>query len=426
MNLFNNIEGGGDMEEQDIILEHALQNMPDNLKKIVSKDDFIVIISTKAGEIKKEEKKFARSDIGQSIKILPELEAYYGPPVGKIELRSLIAEFWTLFYKLDNLTYENVAVTVGATQGLTLLFSIFGYGQKVILSTPYWPTFPDVLTRAGSEYIEFEFVDEDGKFRSEELSKLIEKESAKIILFNSPNNPSGVALTEEEMQDFAELARKYNLIIIADEVYNRIRFRGEPKTMLSFAPERTVVVSGASKEYLIPGHRIGFVISKSKKLTDVFLRNIVRCDCSCVSNAGQEVLIPIIRKEVSELKEGKDPTFLVPVIEELRSRRDALGECLKSAGFKLMGNRLSDGSIFMLAKLPEEIKMNDTEFVEKAMEMKKLSGIPGSGCGKPGWVRFSFGSMTMEDIEKFGKNLKEVINALAPKYLKQKDGGDKL
>ncbi|MDI6840639.1 MAG: pyridoxal phosphate-dependent aminotransferase [bacterium] len=400
------------MEERDLILDCALQNMPESFKKIVSKDDFIVTMSTRAQEIKSKTKDFVRSDIGQCVGVIPELEVYYGPDIGKIELRSLVAEFWTHFYKLDKLNYENVAITSGATQAFSLLFAILGYKQKVILSTPNWPTFPDTIAKAGAECIKFELINEDSRIRLEELSKFIEKEQAKIILINSPNNPSGIALTEEEMGNFAALARRHNLIIISDEVYNRIRFRDKPQTMLSFAPERTVVVSAASKEYLIPGHRIGFVISRCKELTNVFLKKLLRCDSSCTSVAGQDVIIPIIRKEVVELKNGKQPSFLVPVIKELRRRRDALGECLKSAGFGLMGDRLPDGSIFMLAKLPKEIKLSDVEFIEKAIEMKKFSGIPGSACGKPGWLRFSFGGMTMEDIEKFGKNLREVISTL--------------
>ena len=394
------------------ILEHAWRNMPERFKIIIGRKDPIITVTTRAKQIAAKDKDFVRSDIGQAIGVMPQYEVYYGPSIGKVKLRKLIAEFWSKFYKLDDLTYENVAITTGATEALGLLFAILSYGQKVILMSPHWPTFPDTIVRAGADYIRFELINEKGKLRLRELGRLIEAEDIHTMLINFPNNPSGIAITREAMSDFANFARKYNLILISDEVYNRIRFKGEPQTMLSFAPERTVVVSAASKEYLIPGHRVGYVISKSKTLTNVFLKKLVRCQSSCPGVAGQDILIEIISKEVNELNVGKSPSFLKPVVKELKRRRDALARQLQAAGFKLFGGHLPDGTIFMLAKIPEEIKLNDEEFVSKAMEMKKFSAIPGSTCGKPGYLRFSFGSMNMTDIERMGKNLKETIKAL--------------
>ncbi|GAG35114.1 unnamed protein product, partial [marine sediment metagenome] len=253
--------------------------------------------------------------------------------------------------------------------------------------------------------------DENRQLKLDELSNVIKTEHIRVLLVNLPNNPSGMTVSKETMIKLAEFARENDLILICDEVYNRVIFTGEPETMLSFAPERTVVVNAASKEYLIPGHRIGYVISKSPTLTDVFLKKLVRCQNSCPNTVGQDVFIEMLEKEVDELRKGESPSFLEPVIKQLKERRDALADALQKAGFELFGNRPSDGTIFMIAKIPEEIKLSGEEFIEKALEMKKISGIPASACGKPGWIRFSFGSMTMEDIERFGKNIIEVVEA---------------
>ena len=133
---------------------------------------------------------------------------------------------------------------------------------------------------------------------------------------------------------------------------------------------------------------------------------------SCPGIAGQYALMEILNTEVDELRKGKSPTFLEPVVRELKCRRDALAKHLQTAGFELFGGHPSDGSIFMLAKIPEKIKLSDREFIAKAMEMKKFSAIPGSSCGKPGYLRFSFGSMEMADIERMGKRLQEVVESL--------------
>jgi aspartate/methionine/tyrosine aminotransferase len=399
-------------DERIPILEHAWENMPEGFKTIIGREDPIVTVTAKAKEIAKEDKEFVRSDIGQAVGVIPEYEVYYGPTIGIIELRKLIAEFWTKFYKLDGLSYENVAITTGATEALGLLFAILSYGHKVILMTPHWPTFPDAIVRAGADYIRFELIDESGKLRLKELSELIETEQTHTMLINFPNNPSGIAISKNAMSEFASFAREHQLILISDEVYNRIRFTGEPQTMLSFAPERTVAVSAASKDYLIPGHRTGYVISMSKTITNVFMKKLIRCQSSCPGIAGQYALMEILSREVDELRKGKSPSFVKPVVEELKRRRDVLANYLQDAGFKLYGGRPSDGSIFMLAKIPEEIKLSDKEFISKAMEMKKFSAIPGSSCGEPGYLRFSFGSMEMADIERMGKRLKEVVESL--------------
>ena len=394
------------------VLEHAWENMPERFKTIIGREDPIVIVTAKAKEIAEKDSEFVRSDIGQAIGIMPEHEVYYGPSIGKIELRKLIAEFWSRFYKLNGIGYENIAITTGATEALGLLFAMLSYGNKIILMSPHWPTFPDAISRAGADYIRFELLDESGKLRLKELSKLIETEHAHTMFINFPNNPSGIVLSKKALSDFASFAREHQLIIISDEVYSRIRFTGEPQTMLTFAPERTVVVSAASKDYLIPGHRVGYAISMSKTITNVFLKKLIRCQSSCPGVAGQEVFMRILSGEVDELRKGKSPSFARPIVEELKRRRDALAKCLQAAGFRLLGGRLPDGSIFMLAKIPEEIKLSDEEFVSKAMEMKKFSAIPGSSCGKPGYLRFSFGSMEMPDIESMEKRLKEFVQSL--------------
>lgn len=394
------------------LLYCAWNHMSERFKNIVLSEDPIISITSKASKIAATDRGFIRSDIGQVIGILPDYEVYYGPTVGKIALRELVAEFWSTFYKLDHLTYENVAVTTGATEALFLLFSIFGYGRKVILMSPHWPTFPDTIRKAGSDYVRFELVDEDGVFRIDELESLIKSTHINVMLVNSPNNPSGIALERQNMEQLAELAERYNMIIISDEVYNRIRYRGEPDTMLRYAPDRTVVVTSASKEYLIPGLRVGFVISKSKTLTDVIIKKLLRCQSSCPNTAGQDVVMEIMKREVDELKGNKEPSFITPIVEELKNRRDAIADALTEVGFKVFGNRPPDGTIFTFAKIPETVNLSDKEFIGKAMDLHLFSAIPGSACGKPGWLRFSFGNLSLEDISQLKNNLQKFLNII--------------
>jgi aspartate/methionine/tyrosine aminotransferase len=388
----------------------AWDTMPESLKEIISKTDPIVSVSTKAGLLAREDKNFVRSDIGQSIGIIPEIETYYGPPIGRMKLRQLIAELWSRLYNLEGFTAENIAITTGATESLNILLSLFAYGKPVALMSPHWPTFPDAIRRAGGYPETVEIVDENHELHLTELERKVQEKDIKILIINFPNNPSGIAVDKHSMKEIAEFARKNDLVIISDEIYNRVRFSGSPLTMLSFAPERTVVVSAGSKEYLIPGHRVGYIISASPTMTDIFIKKILRCQSSCPGVAGQNVLIDIIGKEVDEMRNGSQPSFIKPITTELRKRRDRLAAALKNAGFKPFV--ISDGGIFMLAKMPDDITISDVEFIEKGLEMKKISAIPGSACGKPGWLRFCFGSMTIPEIEKFEQNLSEFVSII--------------
>lgn len=392
------------------LIATAWNTMPENLKEIISETDPIVSVSTEAGLLAKKDKNFVRSDIGQSIGIVPEIEAYYGPPVGRMKLRRLIAELWSRLYNLEGFTAENVAITTGATEALNILLSLLAYRKTVALMSPHWPTFPDAIHRVGAYCEAVEIVDGDHTLHLTELESLVRGKGIKVLIINFPNNPSGIAIDKNLMEKIAEFARENDLIIISDEIYNRIRFSGVPLTMLSFAPERTVVVSGGSKEYLIPGHRVGYVISASPTMTDTFIKKIIRCQSSCPGIAGQNVLIDIMGKEVDEMRHGSQPSFLKPVVQELKKRRDRLATALINAGFKPFV--ISEGGIFMLAMLPDEITISDVEFIKKGLEMKKISAIPGSACGKPGWLRFCFGSMSIPEIERFEQNLLEFISII--------------
>ena len=127
-------------EEITPLIEYMWDVMPGSFREIISKEDKIVEISSKAHEIAEKDKNFVRSDIGQVIGIMPDLEVYYGPTIGRLKLRSLIAEFWQRYYDLPELTYENVAITTGATEALGILITMLAYRDKVLLMVPHWPT----------------------------------------------------------------------------------------------------------------------------------------------------------------------------------------------------------------------------------------------------------------------------------------------
>jgi len=312
----------------------------------------------------------------------------------------------------EGLNKRNVSIVSGATEGLAILMHLFAYKQNVGLMSLHWGNYRGIIQNAGGNPIVVDLFDKDYNTDFEKAEKFIDEHKITSLLLNFPNNPSGDVLSEEELVSLTELARRKNLIIIADEVYNFIRYKGEPQSMLAFAPERTVVVSSASKEYLIPGARTGYIISADEKFTSSWMPNMIRSFSSSPNTLGQNILLELLREEINDFENGKAPQIITELKAELRTRCDLLISILKEKGFTLAGRDkdVPSGAISVLARLPKDIECDDTAFVDKALELKKFSAIPASVFGAPQCLRFGYAGMTKEAISSLSENLEDVLD----------------
>ncbi len=404
------------------LLERAWTYMPEGIRQTVSSEPIIPAIAAKARAIAAEVPDFIRSDQGQVVGIFPEKEIYYGPSSGLEELRELVGRFWTYAYRLKNkpgippqgLDKRNVAIVSGATEGLSIVMHLFAYGQNIGLMPLYWSNYKGIILNAGGNPMVIDLFDEDYNLNFKNLEQTIRENKITSLLMNFPNNPSGDVLTEGELTKLADLARRMNLVIIADEVYNFIRYKGEPQSMLAFAPERTVVVSSASKEYLIPGARVGYVLAAEEIFTNSWMPKMIRSFSSSPNVLGQKMLLDILREEVKDFENGQPPRLISEIKQELKQRCDLMISVLRENGFELAGRDkdFPSGAISVLARLPEDIKGDDKEFIEKALQLKKFSAVPASVFGAPGCIRFGYAGMTQETIKRLSPRLKEMLNLL--------------
>jgi len=367
------------------LLERAWAYMPNGTRQIVSSVPIIPAIAAKAKSIAAHAPDFIRSDQGQVVGIFPEKEIYYGPSSGLVELRELVGQFWTYAYRLHGkpgipeggLHHQNVAIVSGATEGLSIIMRIFAHQQNVGLMPLHWSNYKGIIMNAGGNPVVIDLFDQDYHI------------------------------------NFADLENKIqNLIILSDEVYNFIRYKGQPQSMLSYAPERTVVISSASKEYLIPGARVGYVIATDETFTNVWMPRLIRSFSSSPNVLGQRLLIDILKEEVNDFANGRSPRFITKVKSELRQRLELIISILTEKGFTLAGRdkNFPSGAISVLAKLPEYIKVDDKVFIDKALELKKFSAVPGSVFGAPRCIRFGYAGMTQETINKLSQNLQDVLD----------------
>jgi len=402
------------------LLERAWTFMPDGIRQTISSEPIIPVIASKAKVIAAQNPDFIRSDQGQVVGIFPDKEIYYGPSSGLEELRELVGRFWTYAYRLKGrpgipphgLNKKNVAIVSGATEGLSIVMHLFAYKQNVGLMPLYWSNYKGIILNAGGNPIVTELFDKDYNINFKNVEEFIKKNKITSLLINFPNNPSGDVLREDEMMRLTELSRRMNLIIISDEVYNFIRYKGKPQSMLSFAPERTVVTSSASKEYLIPGARVGYIIAAEEIFTNNWMPKMIRSFSSSPNVLGQRLLIDILKEEVKDFENGQPPRIISEVKKELKTRCNLIIPILREKGFTIAGRDKDypSGAISLLARLPKDIEVDDKAFVEKAMELKKFSAVPGSVFGAPRCLRFGYAGMPQETIKKLPQNLQDVLD----------------
>lgn len=404
------------------LLECAWEHMPQGMRQIISGVPVIPSVVARAKAIAVQNPSFIRSDQGQIIGVYPEKEVYYGPSAGFDELRDLVAKFWTYAYHLKNrpglpvsgLNKHHVAIVSGATEGLAVVLRLFASNQKVGIMHLYWSNYQNIIRSAGGNPVVVNLFDKNYDLDLQTAESKIKAAQVTSLLINFPTNPSGDVLTPDELAGLAELAKRHNLIIISDEVYNYLRYKGEPQSMLTFAPERTVVISSASKEYLIPGARVGYVIAANRTFANSWIPKLIRSSSSSPNVLGQRLLIDILREEVKDLENNQIPRIIAKIKEELSHRRDLLISVLKKKGFTLAGRDKDypSGGISLLARLPDYVAIDDIAFVEKSLALGKLSAIPGSVFGAPRCLRFGYGGMKEEVIEKLPQNLQDVLDSL--------------
>ena len=223
------------------------------------KESGIDVISFGAGE---PDFNTPQNIINAAIKAMEDGNTKYTNVNGILPLREAICE---KFEKDNGLIYNpsQIVVSTGAKQSLANAFlAILNPGDEVIVPSPYWVSYPELIGLADGKAV---FVESDEKsaykFTSENLEKAVTTKTKAIIL-NTPNNPTGTIYNRDELIEIAEFAKKYDLIIVSDEMYEKLIYDGEKHVSIASvsqdAYERTIVINGLSKSYAMTGWRLGY------------------------------------------------------------------------------------------------------------------------------------------------------------------------
>ena len=345
-----------------------------------------------------------------AIKAMEDGNTKYTSVNGILQLREAICKK----FKDDNgLEYNpsQIVVSTGAKQSLANTFlAILNPGDEVIVSTPYWVSYPELIKLADGKPV---FVEGDEKsnykFTKENLEKAVTAKTKAIVL-NTPNNPTGTIYNKEELEVIADFAKKYNIIIISDEMYEKLIYDNENHISIASlskdAYERTIVINGLSKSYAMTGWRIGYCAASEKiaKLMISIQSHVTSNVCSITQYAALEALSgpqDEITKMINEFEKRRN--YMINRIESI----DNLSIVKPKGAFYIMINIEN-----CLGKEINGKILNDSmEFCASLLENEKLAVIPGKAFGLNNYIRVSYAT-SMEAIKEGLNRIESFIKKL--------------
>lgn len=371
------------------------------------KEKGIDVISFSAGE---PDFNTPKNIINAAIKAMEDGNTKYTSVNGILQLREAICKK----FKDDNgLEYNpsQIVVSTGAKQSLANTFlAILNPGDEVIVSTPYWVSYPELIKLADGKPV---FVEGDEKsnykFTKENLEKAVTAK-IKAIVLNTPNNPTGTIYNKEELEVIADFAKKYNIIIISDEMYEKLIYDNENHISIASlskdAYERTIVINGLSKSYAMTGWRIGYCAASEKiaKLMMSIQSHVTSNVCSITQYAALEALNgpqDEITKMINEFEKRRN--YMINRIESI----DNLSIVKPKGAFYIMINIEN-----CLGKEINGKILNDSmEFCASLLENEKLAVIPGKAFGLNNYIRVSYAT-SMEAIKEGLNRIESFIKKL--------------
>ena len=345
------------------------------------------------------------------IKAIQEGYTKYTPSAGREELRRLLSARAEEELGIP-LGPENITVTAGCKFALFSLFQCFcNPGDEVILPAPYWMSYPNVMELAGVTCKVVPTEEASGFKITPEQLKAAHTDKTKVFLLNSPNNPTSAVYSAEELKALGEVLKsRPGTILVTDDIYNRIVFEGGTAPhILRFCPflrDRCFAVSGGSKNYLMTGWRIAWIIGPERfiNILSSFQSQTISCAPSIAQKALEDGLLP-----------GEES--LVRFREELRSLRDGFFDRIKQipglkpypskGGFYLWVNvRPLLGRKFKGKEITSSLNL-----MENLMEQAGLLCLAGESFGAPGHLRFNY-AVKQESLDKAVRRLSQFVSEL--------------
>lgn len=340
-------------------------------------------------------------------KAIDENQTKYTLNAGTIELRNAIIQKLKRDNNL-NYNFNEIIASNGAKQCVyNAILATVNDGDEVIIPSPYWVSYPDMVNMANGKSVFIETKESDGfKLKPAQLESAITPRTKMLILCN-PSNPTGSAYNKDELDSLAEVIKGKNFFVLADEIYEKLVFRNFKFT--SFASisdemrQKTILVNGVSKAYAMTGWRIGYAAGPRDIIGA--MNKIQSHSTSNASSVSQAAAIEALTGSQDHLKE---------MIADYEKRQEFFYHelvsipgitCYRPEGTFFLFPNIS----YYLEKKTEKYSTNNSlDFAMHILSHARIAAVPGSAFGMEGYIRFSFAT-SIENLSKAVIRLRNVF-----------------
>lgn len=306
----------------------------------------------------------------------------YTQVAGIPELKQAIAN---KLERENGLHYESkqILVSNGAKQSLFNVFqALIDKGDEVIIPAPYWVTYPELVTYSGGSNVFIETNEQNGfKITAESLRQAITSKTKALVL-TTPSNPTGMVYTKQELESIAQVLQGSSIVVIADEMYEKLLYDGEFVSVGSISQdmfERTITINGLSKSVAMTGWRMGYCACADSTL----IKLMTNLQSQCTSNINS-----ITQKASIIALEGGVDTQIESMRQAFLARRDlAVAGINQIKGLRTLSPQ---GAFYLFISIGNACGGDSMEFCKQLLEQEGVALVPGSAFGMDSFVRLSF------------------------------------
>ncbi len=324
-----------------------------------------------------------------ALKAMKDGHTHYTPAAGIAELRTAITRYYQKTYGLE-VSPEQVIVSNGAKHSIhNTLAATVGPGDEVIIPSPYWVSYSDLVQMTGASFVLIPTTVESGfKMTPAQLRKAITPRS-RLLMLNSPANPTGTVYTRQELEALADVILETDLAVMSDEIYEKLVY-GEARatcfaTLRPALLQRTITISGVSKSYAMTGWRMGWAVGPPHVVKA--MANVQSQETGNPSSISQYAALAALEGEQSCVEQMR---------REFEARRDLV--CRRLAALPKIRCPIPGGAFYAFFDVSGQFgrtlggkKVTDSaSFCQAALESAHVNLVPGSAFGAEGYVRLSF------------------------------------
>ncbi len=381
-------------------------NYAERMKRLGTETAFEVLV--RARELEAEGKEVVHLEIGEpdfdtpqnisdaAIQAIKEGYTHYNPAAGYPDVRKVISEEISKTRGI-NVAPEQVVITPGGKPVMFFtIFALVDEGDEVIYPNPGFPIYESLINFIGAKAVPIPLREKnDFRLDVKELENLITPKT-KLLIINSPQNPTGGVLTHDDLEAIAKIANDNDLWVLSDEIYSRILYEAQFESITQFdgMPERTIILDGMSKTYAMTGWRLGYGVMNKQMAAHV--ARLQTNSNSCVSAFSQMAIKEALTGPQEEARK---------MVEQFKERRDVIVDGLNQIeGFRC---KKPLGAFYVFPNISAFGKKSK-QMEEILLEEYGVAGLAGTSFGQygEGYLRFSYAN-SVENIKKALAKIKE-------------------